>query len=255
MPSQQDYWNSAATVASYSRPAFLYAPELRLLGLLKERWGSIEMLDVGIGAGRTTAYFAELVQRYVGIDYAPNMVEQARQRFASRWPHAEFACADATQMEGYGDASFDLVMFSYNGIDCVDFDARRAVLNEMRRVCRPEGWVVFSSHNFHSIAKHLRFQFHKHPRALLEEWQRYRTMCRHNSNLDSIIELEQVSFVDGTARDSRYSYVKPDAQSEALLAMGFKEVRLFSCLGGDEITGTRAFEDERVSWVYYFCRR
>jgi SAM-dependent methyltransferase len=251
--SQQSYWNSAATVASYSRPAFLYAPELRLLGLLKDRWAQLDMLDIGIGAGRTTAYFAELTRRYVGIDYAPNMVEQCKARFAGRWPHAQFEVGDATQLTAYGDASFHLVMFSYNGIDCVDFEARAAVLREMRRVCRPGGWMIFSSHNFHSIPKHLRFNFTPSPRALRTEWQRYRMMRRCNAELDNVMQKDRTLFVDGTANDSRYGYVKPDVQADELSALGFKQVRLFSCLDGNEITGTREFENERMSWVYYFC--
>ena len=253
MPSQVDFWNSSATVVNYSRPAFLYAPEIRLLGLLRDRWASVEMLDIGVGAGRTTAYFAELTKRYVAIDFAKNMVDQAAQRFAGRWPSATFAQGDATRLEAFGDASFDLVMFSYNGIDCVDFDARQSALSEMKRVCRPGGWVVFSSHNFYTIPRHLRFQFSLHPRHLREEWARYRTMRRHNPPAAEVLKQEQSLFVDGTARDLRYAYVKPDLQEQALLKMGFRDVRLYSSLNGDEITGTRAFENKQMSWVYYFC--
>lgn len=253
MPSHKDFWNASATVSNYSRPASLYAPEIRLLGLLRDRWPSIEMLDIGVGAGRTTAYFAELTKRYVASDFAQNMVDQASQRFAGRWPHATFEQADATRLDGIADASFDLVLFSYNGIDCVDFDARQSALAEMKRVCRPGGWVVFSSHNFYTIPRHLRFQFNLHPRLFLEEWNRHRTMRSHNPGLKDLPKQDQALFVDGTARDLRYAYVKPDLQEQALRQMGFREVKLYSCLNGDEITGTRAYENESMSWVYYFC--
>ena len=36
------------------------------------------MLDIGVGAGRTGYTFAPLVQRYVGLDYSPQMVAWAR---------------------------------------------------------------------------------------------------------------------------------------------------------------------------------
>ncbi|MDB6073126.1 MAG: hypothetical protein JWO89_766 [Verrucomicrobiaceae bacterium] len=253
MPSQKDFWNSTSTVSSYRRSAQLYPPEIRLLGLLRDRWPSLEMLDIGVGAGRTTAYFAELAKRYVANDFAANMVAQASQRFAGRWPHASFQQGDATRLDGIADASFDLVLFSYNGIDCVDFDARRLALSEMKRVCRPGGWVVFSSHNFYTIPRHLRFQFHPHPRRLLEEASRHRTMRGANPPSEQLLKQDQALFVDGTAADLRYAYVKPDLQEQTLKQMGFNEVRLYSCLNGDEITGTRAYENEDMSWVYYFC--
>jgi SAM-dependent methyltransferase len=39
------------------------------------------------------------------------------------------------------------VQFSWNGIDCVDYEGRMRILQEMRRVTRPGGLILFSSHN------------------------------------------------------------------------------------------------------------
>jgi hypothetical protein len=39
------------------------------------------------------------------------------------------------------------VMFSFNGIDSVDYEGRRAILREFARVLRPGGLALFSTHN------------------------------------------------------------------------------------------------------------
>lgn len=104
----------------------------------------MDVLDLGVGAGRTTPYLAGLGGRYVGVDYAPAMIEKARQLH----PGIEYAEADAQDLGAYGDASFDAVVFSYNGIDCLSpLRSRRQCFAECRRVLRPGGVLITSSHN------------------------------------------------------------------------------------------------------------
>ena len=50
-------------------------------------------------------------------------------------------------LESLGDASFDFVLFSYNGIDTMPHTQRLQVLAEVRRVLRDDGWFAFSSHS------------------------------------------------------------------------------------------------------------
>jgi len=52
--------------------------ERTVLGRFAGAWANFEMLDLGVGSGRTGWTFAPLVRRYVGVDYAPPMVERAR---------------------------------------------------------------------------------------------------------------------------------------------------------------------------------
>lgn len=73
------------------------------------------ILDLGVGGGRTTPFLSRSASRYVGVDYSEEMIRACRAKF----PHLQFAVADASDLSQYADASFDSVVFSYNGLDCL----------------------------------------------------------------------------------------------------------------------------------------
>jgi SAM-dependent methyltransferase len=141
-------YNTDDVVAEYTEARDLIPCETMLF----ERYvpeGS-DVLDLGVGAGRTTPFLAARAKRYVGVDYADRMVEYCQKQ----WPELEFHVDDAADLSRYADSSFDTVVFSYNGIDTLYPDeARHACLDEIARVLRPDGTFVFSRRN---------------PRALLE---------------------------------------------------------------------------------------
>lgn len=102
------------------------------------------VLDLGVGAGRTTGALAARAGRYVGIDVAPSMVAAARQAH----PEADLRVGDAADLSAFADGSFDVVVFSFNGIDYLEPDAaRHRCLDEVRRVLRPGGTFLFSTHD------------------------------------------------------------------------------------------------------------
>jgi len=138
----QELFNEPDIVAEYAELGGLSPPETYLVGRYLSR--GIDILDLGVGAGRTVAALRALARRYVGIDYAEGMVEECRKRY----PGAEFLVADASDLSQFPDRSFDAVLFSFNGIDCLYPDAlRHACLRECARVLRPGGVFIFSAHN------------------------------------------------------------------------------------------------------------
>lgn len=103
-----------------------------------------DVLDLGVGTGRTTSFLATIARRYVGLDYATSMLQQARRLH----PDAAFVAGEAADLSSFVSASFDTVVFSFNGIDYLHpDDARRRCLTEVRRVLRSGGVFVFSTHN------------------------------------------------------------------------------------------------------------
>ena len=104
----------------------------------------VSILDIGVGCGRTTPYLTTKASRYVGVDYVKAMVDIC----VARFPGHLFRCADATNLSGLDDASFDVVVFSFNGIDAIPTKEGRLIcLSEVFRVLRPGGLFIFSSHN------------------------------------------------------------------------------------------------------------
>jgi SAM-dependent methyltransferase len=101
------------------------------------------ILDIGVGAGRTTLYMSRLTSEYVGIDNSEAMVAYARARF----PGIRLDVGDARDLGRFVDESFRLALFSRNGIDALDHEGRLRALEETARVLQPGGLFAFSSHN------------------------------------------------------------------------------------------------------------
>ena len=112
-------------------------------GVIATRVRGRAVLDVGIGPGRTTSLLRLLTDDYVGLDYMPTMVERARRSH----PDRNLSEGDARDLSRFEDGRFDLVLFSYNGIDWVSHDDRPVVLREFHRVLRNDGVLVFSTLN------------------------------------------------------------------------------------------------------------
>lgn len=107
----------------------------------------LNVLDLGVGGGRTTAYLAPQAAHYVGIDYAEEMIRVCREKF----PEFEFLQADASDLSNFSSSSFDVVLMAFNGIDVLHNDARNRCLDECFRVLKPGGTLIFSTHNVRAV--------------------------------------------------------------------------------------------------------
>lgn len=101
------------------------------------------VLDVGVGAGRSTWYLTLLTPDYIGVDLNPDMVMAAKRNF----PAVDIQQADARDLSRFADNSFGLVYFSHAGLDAIDHEGRRRALDEFVRVARPGGHVAYSTLN------------------------------------------------------------------------------------------------------------
>jgi SAM-dependent methyltransferase len=106
------------------------------------------ILDLGVGGGRTTAQLSSIASRYVGVDYAKEMIASCQKKF----PQLEFDVGTAAELSRFASSSFDAVVMAFNGMDYVIPDESRfRALREIGRVLKPEGILIFSSHNPRSI--------------------------------------------------------------------------------------------------------
>jgi ubiquinone/menaquinone biosynthesis C-methylase UbiE len=135
-------YSDPSVVDQYDRARELL-PEERELFARHVKPGQ-RVFDIGVGAGRTTPFLAEGASRYVGIDYAAPMVERCRERF----PNLEFEVADAADLSRWEANSFDVAVFSFNGLGTLPTDeARERCIREVARVLSPSGLFIFSIHN------------------------------------------------------------------------------------------------------------
>jgi len=101
------------------------------------------VLDIGCGAGRVSHLLDERGFDVTGIDVSEPLVERARSLF----PEVDFYVADIRDPP-FEAGSFDYAVFSFFGLDYVVPQPERAnALRQIRRVLKPSGILVFSSHN------------------------------------------------------------------------------------------------------------
>lgn len=137
-------WRNPLTLRVYRRSKdYLNAGEQALLAEAERRHIGARILDLGCGGGRTAYLVEHFASDYLGIDYTPQMISMAR----ANHPGLHFEIMDARDLSALPNESFDLALFSYNGIDSVDPRGRLAILNEVVRVLAPGGSFAFSSFN------------------------------------------------------------------------------------------------------------
>jgi len=102
------------------------------------------ILDIGIGAGRTTGFLIDRGLSYIGVDLSIEMVAAAKAKF----PTADLRVMDAQDLSYIDSESKDVIIFSFNGIDNVPSKEGRAkVFAEVSRCLVRGGVFIYSCHN------------------------------------------------------------------------------------------------------------
>mgnify|MGYP001046499376 CR=1 FL=1 len=99
------------------------------------------LIEAGVGTGRIALPFIEAGYFYVGVDLSRRMMGQLRRKLDGRTHQAHLVCADIMRLPLSG-AAFDAGVMAHVLHLVEDW---RQVLNEVRRVLRPQGAIVIAS--------------------------------------------------------------------------------------------------------------
>ncbi|UPT96065.1 methyltransferase domain-containing protein [Bradyrhizobium barranii subsp. apii] len=103
--------------------------------------GGRDVIDLACGEGFGSAMLAGVARRVIGIDISESAVRHAASRYQA--PNLSFQCADAASLP-LTDHSVDVVV----SFETIEHLANQAgMMAEIRRVLRPDGFLVMSSPN------------------------------------------------------------------------------------------------------------
>jgi SAM-dependent methyltransferase len=222
--------------------------------LLKHRNAVVgrDVLDIGVGTGRTAIYLEPLAARYEAVDYSPVMVAHVR----ATMPDVSVNQADMRDLSRFDDRTFDVVLASCNVIDAVSHDDRAVALDEMTRVLRPGGLLLMSSHNLHHLPARQgpQWQFQRHPVRLARET---RVWWRRRANHARVGPLREIHAEHALLNDEGHDYgclhyyISPAAQRRALSERGYEVLDVVDRWGG-AVTGDRTAAES--PFLFYVAR-
>jgi len=247
-------YNDPSVIRQYTGLRRLFAAEDVVLQNINDSLQGYEVLDIGVGGGRTTSHLIGKVKSYTGIDFAAGMVRHCAETFpAGRHPNSRFLEMDACRLD-FPSGSFDFVLFSFNGIDSIVADDRMRVLQEVFRVLKKGGSFLFSFHNIQSIDSLFGLHIPKNPLNWRRELKRYRQVKKNNSSKAALIVRDHALIKDGVNGDFglEVMYVAPAWQQQCLRDAGFTHIKWYD-LDGKEITAT--VENAKDHWLHAWCTK
>lgn len=249
---------SREIVHHYSQLRQLQPAEQTILDLLGNEWASLKMLDIGVGGGRTTQHFARVVQHYVGIDYAQEMIAVCQKRFPSSSPSRVFEVGDARDMAQFQDNSFDFILFSFNGIDALSHLDRLQVFQEVSRVGKPGGYFFFSSHNLQGLEQEFDWQNQIcfNPLKTYVNLMMFGLLRFFNRSISAQqIKQSDYEIIQDEPHNFRLKqyYIRPQEQLNQL-ETNFGNIKIYSWKSGLEITTQEELSGNREMWLYYLCQ-
>ncbi|HEX3697403.1 MAG TPA: class I SAM-dependent methyltransferase [Polyangia bacterium] len=217
------------------------------------RFADRDVLDLGVGTGRTIAYLKPLARRYVCLDYSRPMVDHVR----SNHPDVDVRWADMRDLSPWRADAFDFVFATSNVLDAVSHRDRLKVLSEVRRVLTADGVFVFSSHNraFRQAGRGPQMEYSRNPITQVLLVGRYlRCWANHRRTVEGCCQRDDYALFDDPGHDFGliHYYITSAHQTAQLDAAGFQ---LLDVVDG-EGRSIRAGEDGSASpSLMYVARR
>lgn len=237
----------------YAQLEKLFPAESAIFDRVRTHCYGLPILDLGVGAGRTTPHLLQLSADYLGIDYSAQMVAQCRRRF----PGVHFEQADARRLDAYPAGHFAFILFSFNGLDYVPHTDRLVILRQVWRLLAKGGLFAFSTHN--RRVRHISpFDVGRfltiNPLKIINRVGHYVCGIARYHRLRRYVreELDYAIRVDGAFNYSIVTYyINIVNQVRQLQTVGFDTLALFNAEGNEILANS----NDASPWVYYLTRK
>ena len=200
-----------------------------------------KILDLGCGAGRTTInLYMSGYTNITGLDIADKLIDFAKKYSSSHNLDINFVVGDATKLE-YEDNSFDVVIFSFNGMQCIPgLENRRNVLKEVYRVLKPGGYYIFTAHDRHDP---------KCPQYL-PFWEKIENDWKNGINESGVECLGDLITTDPAGEEAFIHFSTIDELKDFISEQPFEIVEYdYSYKIADEDEKTKDFSGDTVFWI------
>ena len=138
-----------------------------------------DVLEIGIGSGLNLPFYSPQVQCVYGVDPSVELGQLARKRAAAGSTKVEFLSQSAEDPLPLANASMDTVVITWTL--CSIPNAPNA-LEEMKRVLKPSGRVIFLEHGRAPDPGVVLWQ-----NRLTPFWKRFTGGCHLNRKIDQLI--------------------------------------------------------------------
>lgn len=137
-----------------------------------------EVLEIGVGSGLNLSFYSSDVRRVYGVDPSSELQRMACRRATDGIP-VEFLLQSAEQPLPLADACIDTVVVTWTLCSIPD---PVAALQEMKRVLRPDGRLIFVEHGLAPDSSVAAWQ-----KRITPLWKHITGGCHLNRKIDQLI--------------------------------------------------------------------
>jgi SAM-dependent methyltransferase len=246
-------------VESYANLDELFPAEAATFSRYESQFSGA-VLDIAVGAGRTTRALLPTAKRYVGFDYSAGMVRLSRSYF----PGADLRELDMRDVrKAFRGQRFDAILISFNAIDLIPWEQRNQVLAALRLMLTPDGVLAFSTHDLAAVNENRGFRIRD---DLRPDWQVLRSKpvmgAKKLVKLPFWIAVAFRNYLKHLSRERIYdgfAYVNDSGENYGLLTCYVstrRQIQMLEQVGYQDVKVLQPWlANEQAAFNYFVCTR